>query len=299
MTKPPRASVVIPAYYSCDTLADCLDSLRAQTWRDFEIVLVNSSPEDTTARIVSRYPEVRFEQSPVRLYPHAARNRAAGLAEGELLIFLDPDCRARPDWLERLVAAQDGGHPVVGGGMEVATTRWFERGVHLCKFSWALSGLPPGPHPITPSANVCYHRRVWEAAGPLDGELWCGDAVLSWRAAARGFAPWFEPRAVVEHRHAGSWGSFWQERFTRGQEFAAVRMAFFRWSRTRAGASAILAPLLLLLVLLRAGGDALRASSFGIFLWTLPVQLVGQLGWVAGETLVHGRYALQGPGPAV
>jgi hypothetical protein len=44
----------------------------------FETIIVNSSPEDRTAKLVAeRFPAARFEQSPHRLLPHAARNRGS------------------------------------------------------------------------------------------------------------------------------------------------------------------------------------------------------------------------------
>ncbi len=287
----PRASVVIPAYYSSATLGDCLEGLRRQTWRDFEVIVVNSSPEEETRRIIERYPEVRFEQSPQRLYPHAARNLGVEMARGELLVFTDPDCRARPDWLERLVAAHDAGHPVVGGAMEPASGRWFERGVHLTKYSWALSGLPAGPHAILASANVCYARRVWEILGPFEGHLFAGDAIQSWRAATAGFEPWFEPRAVVEHHHGGSLVSLWKERWMRSQEYEDVRVEFFRRPRWKSALLAPLFPALTALVLARTMIDARRCGCLGTCLTTLPVQIAGQLAWCLGEAKSRIRHA--------
>ncbi len=279
----PLVSVIIPAYYSYATLADCLEALRRQSRRDFEVIVVNSSPEEKTRRVVENYPEVRFEQSPDRLYPHAARNRGVELARGELLVFTDPDCRARPDWLEQLLAAYDAGHPVVGGAMEPASDGWFERGVHFTKFSWAMSGLPAGPHAIAPTANVCYARRVWDIIGPFEGHLFCGDAIQSWRAAAAGFRPWFEPRAVVEHRHRGGFVSFWKERWRRSQEFEDALIEFFRRPRWKSALLVPLMPGLLALVLGRAAADAWRAGRLGSCLATLPVQIIGQLAWCLGE----------------
>jgi GT2 family glycosyltransferase len=286
----PRVSVIIPAYYSHGSVEACLQALRAQTYRDFETILVNSSPEELTGRIVTtRFPEVVFEQSSTRLLPHAARNHGVSLARGELLVFTDPDCRARPDWLARLVGAHDAGHPVVGGGMELGTDRWFERGVHLCKFSWLLTGLAAGPRRIVATANVCYAREVWDQVGPFDGELFCGDAVLSWRAAAHGIRPWFDPRVVVEHRHKGDLLAFWRERLGRGVEFAGARAQFEHWSRGRAAAYLVLLPALVLFLIARTGRDAFNGGWGRSFAVTLPIQLIGQLGWCLGEACTHWR----------
>lgn len=290
MTSAPRVSVIIPAYYSDETLEACLEALRTQTFQDFETILVNSSPEDRTRQIVTTlFPEVVFEQSPKRLLPHAARNRGVSIARGELLIFTDPDCSAKPDWLTCLVEAYAAGHAVVGGSMGLDSKSWFERGVHLCKFSWLLISLPPGPRWIIPTANACYSREVWKMVGPFDGDCFCGDALLSWRAGVLGYQPWFEPRAIVIHRHEGSISSFWRQRLKRGQEFAEARTEFEHWSRLRTVVYLATLPVLVLLVLVRAGCDALK-SGWGLsFVLTLPLQLVGHVAWSLGEARTHWR----------
>jgi GT2 family glycosyltransferase len=280
----PSVSVVIPAYHSDSTIAACLEALHTQTYRDFEVIVVNSSPEPRTEAIVKKtYPEAAFEQADLRLFPHAARNRGSALARGSSLVFTDPDCRAEPNWLERLVEAQRSGHGVVVGAMELASGRWFEQGVHLCKFSWLLSGLPPGPRWIAPTANACYSRAVWEAVGPFDDSGYSGDGTLSWRAARIGHAPWFEPRAIVRHTHGGSLRSLWRERFERGLEFSRVRASWESWSRARLCAYVAAAPVLPFLQLVRGGRDALRSGWGRTFLATLPVQLLGQTAWCLGE----------------
>jgi GT2 family glycosyltransferase len=291
----PRVSVIIPAYYSYGTVTRSLTAIRAQTFRDFEIIVVNSSLEDRTREIVAtHFPEVTFVQHPTRLLPHAARNRGVTLARGRLLVFTDPDCIARPDWLARLVDAHDAGHPVVGGSMGLYSHGWFECGVHLCKFSWRLNGLDPGPCWILPTANVLYARAAWDKAGPFDGDHFCGDAVMTWRARTHGYQPWFVPAAVVEHCHEGNVLAFWRQRLARGREFAQARVRFEEWSRGRMLAYACSAPFLVMLVLLRTGRDAVRSGWGYRYVLTLPVQIVGQLGWCLGEAHTHLNLALHG-----
>jgi cellulose synthase/poly-beta-1,6-N-acetylglucosamine synthase-like glycosyltransferase len=286
----PRVSVVIPAYHSDATIGACLDGLRAQSFQDFEAIVVNSSDETRTGAIAAAHPlAVVFEQSPTRLLPHAARNRGAARARGRILVFTDPDCRPRPDWLERLVAAHDAGHAVVAGAMGLASERWLERGIHLCKFSWALATSAARPCALVPTANALYGRAAWEAAGPFDDGIFCADALLGWRAARHGFAPWFEPRAVVEHRHPDTLASLWRQRLARGEEFGRVRMALEGWTRARAALHLAATPLRALVVLARAGRDAARGGWLGRFVATLPVQVVGQGGWCLGEARAQWR----------
>jgi glycosyltransferase involved in cell wall biosynthesis len=281
----PRASVVIPAYYSGATIAACLDALRSQSFRDFESIVVNSSQEDETERIVrAGYPEVRFIQSPTRLLPHAARNLGVQQASGELLVFTDPDCAADPDWLKFLVVAFDSGHGAIVGGMGLGSRDWWETGVHLCKFHWLLPGLKPGIKRCAATANAAYSRELWESIGPFPGHLFTGDGVLSWRAAQRGHPPRFVPDAVVRHRHLDSFAGLCRQRFQRGREHAAAQVELMdppgvlTWFRLVFSWAAIG------WVLCRAAVDALRAG-WGLAFWlTLPVQAVGHEAWAVGES---------------
>jgi glycosyltransferase involved in cell wall biosynthesis len=287
----PRVSIMIPGYQSTDTIADCLRGLREQTFGDFEVIVVNSSRDDATQRLVeANFPDALFEQAPDRLLPHAARNRAAARARGELLVFTDPDCRSHRDWLELMIKAHDAGHQLVCGAIELSDdARWFERGVHLCKYSFRLSHLHSAATWIAGTANASCTREVWNAVGPFDGKCFAGDALFSWRATAHGWKPWFEPSAVVVHRYRGSMMSLIRERFLRGDDFAAARMQFEGWTRARAAAHVVALPLALGIVLARGWKDAVAVGRGWTFIETLPVQIAGHAAWLAGEARSYYR----------
>ena len=220
-----RVSVVIPAYWSHATLAPCLQALRRQTRLPDEIVVVNSSPESETAALIrGAFPEVIFEQNPVRLLPHAARNRGVELATGDVLVFTDPDCEADANWLAAMLAAVAAGHECLVGAMDVKRDSWRQWGVHLCKFHWLLPGLPAGVRVHASTGNACYTRSLWQRIGPFPGGVFCGDGVLAWRAAQAGHVPRFVPEAVVKHHHDLSLAGLCLQRFRRGQEYGRVRM---------------------------------------------------------------------------
>jgi len=300
MTTRIRVSVVIPAYFSHHTVGNCLQALRRQTRPADEVIVVNSSPEQSTGAIITnQFPEVQFIQSPTRLLPHAARNRGIEAATGDLLLSTDPDCIADPAWIASIVDAYQSGHHVLGGAMGLQPgSGWWERGVHLTKFSWCLPGLTDGPHWIAATANAAYSRYAWNAIGPFDANIFYGDALQSWRAAAAGFAPYFLSHAIVSHHHGGSAARFWAERWSRGTEFAIGRARFEHWSAVRAVSHILLTPIRLSLTILRTAGDAFRAGWLGPFFFTLPIQLLGQLGWTLGEARGFWRYAFRSPAAA-
>ena len=293
--KTPRISIIIPAYHSSETIADTLAGLREQTFGDFEVIIVNSSADEETGRIVEeKFPEAIFEQSTRPLLPHAARNRGVARAQGELLVFTDPDCRPMKDWLQRLIDAHDAGHELVCGALELSDeAEWAERGVHLCKYSFRLSGLRASATWIAGTGNALCSRDVWNSVGPFDGDRFAGDALFSWRAAVRGWQPWFEPSAVVVHHYSGSMRALLSERLYRGDDFAATRMEFEGWSRARAAGHIIAFPIALLMVLGRGCSEAVIAGRAQTFLETLPLQFGGHAAWLCGELRAYYRRAVQ------
>lgn len=292
MSRPPRVSVLVPAYYSHGTLPTFLDALSAQTYRDFELILVDSTPQDLLAPLVRGRPgRIQLVRHPHRLLPHEARNEAALRAGGAILVFTDPDCRAEPDWLERLVYWHDRGREAVGGAV-AHESGWWNASVHLAKYPWWLPGGECGERPEIPSANASFSRRIWTAAGPFRGDRFAGDSLFSWRVRAGGDTIWFDPRAIVTHLdHVGP-GAFVRERFRRGVDFGLARGPTLGWRRPGYVARLAAAPAAPLVMTARAGRYALRAGQAAAWAAALPVQLLGNGLWCAGEWLSHARLAL-------
>jgi glycosyltransferase involved in cell wall biosynthesis len=101
-----KISFVIPAYNEEHYIADCLDSVFAQSKNascDTEIIVVNNGSTDKTAEIVARYPGARLVHEPQKGIVWARR---AGLcaATGDLIANVDADTRLTPKWIEKIVA---------------------------------------------------------------------------------------------------------------------------------------------------------------------------------------------------
>lgn len=291
----PRVTVVVPAYLSHYTLGGCLEALRRQEYRSFEVVVVDSSPDERTAQVVQgAFPEIRFVRARRRLLPHAARNEGAARARGELLAFTDPDVYARPGWLGDLVAAHDAtGHPVVGS-LTCHGRRWLDVGIHLCKFSKWLPGGAPRPVDMSPTANMLLDRATFEALGGFDGDRMLGDALLSWRLRQGGHTLWFVPRAEVAHHHLTGLRAFLRERLERGVLFGELRAAWEGHGRRRSllYLAVSLPPIRLARVLFLVAGHCRRAGELPSLLATLPVVALGHAASLVGESRAHLRHLL-------
>jgi glycosyltransferase involved in cell wall biosynthesis len=107
MPKEKRFSIITPTYNRMHLLPRCIDSVLAQTYGNFEMVIVDDGSSDDTKGLVEEY--VRKDDR-IRLIAqsnrgaNAARNHGVEIAEGEHVLFLDSDDEARPNWLENLDA---------------------------------------------------------------------------------------------------------------------------------------------------------------------------------------------------
>ncbi len=87
----PMVSVVIPAYDAAETLARAVDSVLAQTFRDWELIVVDDGSRDETVAVAQGYGDrLRVLRGP-HLGPGEARNRGAATARGRYLAWLDAD----------------------------------------------------------------------------------------------------------------------------------------------------------------------------------------------------------------
>src|SRR5512143_1330122 len=107
-------SVIIPNYNRADLLRSCLESLRAQTYREFEVIVVDNGSTDGSAAMVEKeFPEARVHRMITNTGFSAAVNDGIRIAKGELVALLNNDAEADPAWLMELSRAAEA-HPGAG-----------------------------------------------------------------------------------------------------------------------------------------------------------------------------------------
>ena len=106
----PRLSIVIPVYNVERYLGECLDSVLAQTFGDYEVIVVNDGSTDGSAALAEdfarrdpRFRLVHQENGGLS----KARNTGIDVATGEYMAFLDSDDALPPDAYELLVGTLD------------------------------------------------------------------------------------------------------------------------------------------------------------------------------------------------
>jgi GT2 family glycosyltransferase len=97
-------SVVLPTYNRAHTIGETIDSVRAQSYKPLEIIVVDDGSTDNTADVVGRYgSEIRYVKQ-ANGGVASARNTGFGIARGEFIALIDSDDRWQPWKLELQVA---------------------------------------------------------------------------------------------------------------------------------------------------------------------------------------------------
>jgi len=96
-------TVVIPTYNRVTFLKDAIDSVLAQTFLDFELIVVDDGSTDDTPKLLSSYNNKVRVITQTNQGPSAARNRGIEAAKSEWIAFLDSDDVWKPDKLKKQV----------------------------------------------------------------------------------------------------------------------------------------------------------------------------------------------------
>ena len=216
----PRVSVVVCAYNAADTLEDCLSSLDALTYPDFEVILVNDGSTDATGEIARRHSRVRVIEVP-NAGLSAARNVGLAEATGEIVAYTDADTRPDRDWLTFLVQPFLTSDVVASGGPNVVPSD--DPPMAQC-----IARAPGGPTHVllddrfaehVPGCNMAFRRDALLAVGGFNPiYLRAGDDVdVCWRLQGRGWKIGFAAAALVWHHHRSSVKAYWRQQVGYGE----------------------------------------------------------------------------------
>lgn len=115
-------SMIVPCFNAEDYLYECFESIKGQTYREFEVIFVNDGSTDGTLELLERikenHPELQITiATQQNAGVSAARNRGIKLAQGDYLTFVDADDSLSPEFLDTLWQGREKGElSVVGIG---------------------------------------------------------------------------------------------------------------------------------------------------------------------------------------
>lgn len=187
-------SVIIPTYNRPEALQECLRSVQQQTRRPDDIVVVDDASQPA---IATTHGE-RIIRQPQNRGVAEARNAGAAVAAGDILVFIDDDCRAEPTWLETLLAPIEQGQADFTFGCTEYIARGY-RGYFPERLVTNQGGRWPG------AANFAVRREAFLTIGGFSDEYLYfhnEDTELAIRLVAKGFSFQRVPTATVIHQPA-------------------------------------------------------------------------------------------------
>jgi len=218
---PPSVDVVIVAYNRYDLTDSCLRHLHAQTTEHRVILIDNGSTDETFQRVAADWPGVALQRLPQNHGFAEACNRGVAAGSGEIVVLLNNDVDARPDFLARLVAPlandprlgsvaalmlQPGERLIDSAGLAAdAVLGGFPRlqglGAEQAQRERPLLAGPAG-------TAAAYRRSAWEQVGGLDESIFAymEDFDLALRLRSAGWRSVVSTDAVGVHLGSATHG---------------------------------------------------------------------------------------------
>ena len=227
---PPIISIITPSYNRVDELKYLYNSLQEQSvdLKLFEFIVSDDGSTDSTAETVKHWQtESNF---PIKFItqenqgPGAARNHGLENSEGELILFIDSDCEAHPDWIKTIYEEYLNDSFDACGGPDGAKDDFttLQKAIDFAMTSFITTGGMRGHSEkmmakfFPRTHNMGIKRSVYEKVGGF-GDLRHGqDIELSNRIRKSGARIKFLINAVVYHRRRTSIKQFFKQVFNWG-----------------------------------------------------------------------------------
>lgn len=219
----PLLSIIIPHYNGVSYLPPCFTALRAQTYPNLEIILVDNGSTDTSIDLTRRdFPEVDIIALGQNLGLTGAINRGIEQARGQIIVPLNNDTEVAPGWAQALVdtlaAYPDAG--IVASKMLLFDER---DKIHSAGDGFGTDGIPINRGVWQKDEGqfdndiyifggcggaVAYRREMLKDIGLFDEDLfmYLEDVDLNWRAQLAGYRAVFASQAVVYHHLSATGG---------------------------------------------------------------------------------------------
>lgn len=219
-------SVIIPNWNGKHLLAECIDSLKEQTFSDFETILVDNGSTDGSVEFAERRygAFLRILRNPKNLGFTGGTNVGIRAAQGVYMVLLNNDAVAEPTWLEELVKAI--GNDLRVGMWASKVCSYFRKGqieavgelVYWDGLNRARGQFEEdqGQYEtieeilFPPGCGAMYRKAVFDEIGLFDEDFFAygDDADIGIRARLAGWKCLYVPRAILYHKNSGSAGQY-------------------------------------------------------------------------------------------
>lgn len=217
----PKVSIIILAFNSIEFIKSCLESLFAQDYNSFEVILIDNGSKDGVVNFIKeRYPKIKLIENERNLGACKARNQGIEIAKGNWVLTLDCDIIFKKDFLKNIMRLTENLEESVGviqpKILNKDKTTIYSCGIYLSKFLRRFYDIGKGSFDDGQfntaryvfgacSAAALYRKQMLEdlkeKTGYFDERFFflVEDVDLAWRAQKRGGKAVYHPEAVCYH----------------------------------------------------------------------------------------------------
>ncbi len=300
-------SIIVPVFNRPDEVDELLDSLSLQTYKNFEVVIIEDGSQVTCKQAVEKFStllNITYFEKP-NSGPGTTRNYGAERASGDYFIFFDSDCIIPPQYMQVVHTTLSEHFVDCFGGPDDAHpsfTNW-QKAVNYSMTSVLTTGGIRGkisPEKFHPrSFNMGYSRLVFERTGGYSTMRFGEDIDMTLRIKEEGFKTTLIKEAFVYHKRRTDFRKFYKQVFNSGvarinlfkrhpQSLKLVHLlpALFLAGSVILALASIFFPLLLLPLV--AYGVALfvhslaSRNSFSVAVLSIPAAFIQLYGYGAG-----------------
>lgn len=230
----PRFSVIVPVYNRVDEINDLLESLSAQTCRDFEVIIIEDGSTEPCGDLVRSFAgkvDVRyfFKSNEGR---SIARNYGIDRSTGDYLVFFDSDCVIPRDYFAILSAELDRQPLDCFGGPDAAHESFtpVQKAISFAMTSFLTTGGIRGGKVqmekfVPRSFNMGYSRKVYDTVGGFR-EMFSEDIDMSTRIRQAGFSIGLIHPAHVFHKRRVDFARFWRQVYVFGMSRITLKLLY-------------------------------------------------------------------------
>ncbi|MFD5021818.1 glycosyltransferase family 2 protein [Paenibacillus sp. NPDC058367] len=216
-------SIIIVNYNGAEFIEECIESVMHQTYKEWEIVMLDNNSKDDSVQLIKKYPFVKLIESKENLGFAKGNNEAIKCANGEYIALLNNDARADSDWLGNLVTVLEENQDLGSCGCKIIShydpdvmdsagllvnvsgmSRGRGRNENILKYNHSESILIPS------GCAAIYRKSALDEVGLFDEDFfcYCEDTDLGFRLQIAGWKCFYVSEAIVHHRYSASAGKY-------------------------------------------------------------------------------------------
>jgi GT2 family glycosyltransferase len=225
--KTPSVTVQIPNYNGIRYLKDCLDSVLATDYNDFDVIVIDNASTDGSVEFVKKnYPQIKLVENKKNYGFAAALNKNSDALRSEYIAFLNNDVVVESKWLGILVDYMEKSRVVAAANPKILFLQDRKKvnsaggNCDIYGVGWNRGNgeMDNGQYDkveevfYANGAALVIRKEAWLDVGKFDEDyfLYGEDLDWCWRARLKGYKILYSPEAKIYHRWMGSGGSMIQ-----------------------------------------------------------------------------------------